>query len=478
MEIGTVLLWTLVIAYVALVIWAVYKTIINYDNCNPIKTIGWILAFIFLPVIGFIAYIIVGRNLNKKRSYFRKLHDAVKKHGKPQFGFLPEQDDDLMKEYHEMKILLMNLSHLPLFSGNKIDLYPTATEKFHSMFKDIENAKDHIHILYYTIAGDKIGTMLKDLIIKKHKDGVEVRVLYDDIGSNETPKEYFKELREAGIKLAVFSPAVFPKMIKSVNYRNHKKIVVIDGKIGYTGGINVKDEYIDGVDWGVWRDFHLRIQGSGAQGLQSVFLRDWFYESNEYIADQRYYPAVERYGDNFLQVITAEPVDEFANIMQGMAAAISRAKESVYIESPYFVPNETILNAINMASLSGVDVRLIMPDKSDNMKVQYASNSYVQQILASNVKVYRYQAGFIHSKLMVIDDELIIAGSSNMDIRSFELNFETNVFIYNRKTARAVKEIILRDMAECVQLNPEDWANRRLRDKFIDAFFRLFSPLL
>lgn len=478
MDYLSVLIWILLIAYIFFVGWAVYKTINSYDNCNPIKTIGWILAFIFLPGIGFLAYIILGRNLNKKRSYFRKLQKAMKKHGKPVFGFQSQEKNDLMKKYDEQRIMLSHLSHLPLFPGNKIDLYPTATEKFHNMFQDMENAKDHIHVLYYTIAGDEIGTRFKDIILRKHREGVKVRILYDDIGCNETPKSYFNEIREAGISVAVFSPAVFPKMMKSVNYRNHKKIVVIDGEIGYTGGINVKDEYIKGVDWGVWKDFHLRIQGPGAQGLQFVMLKDWFYESNEYINEPRYYPEVGNFGNNYLQVVTAEPVDEYANIMQGMSAAILRAKESVYIESPYFVPNETILNAIQMASLSGIDVRMVMPDKSDNMKVQYASNSYVQQILSSNVKVYRYQAGFIHSKLIVIDDELTIAGSSNMDIRSFELNFETNVFIYNKETAKNAKEIILRDMSDSVQINPEDWANRRTRDKFVDAFFRLFSPLL
>lgn len=478
MEWITGLLWTVIVAYIMLVIWAVYRTILNYDNCNPIRTIGWILAFVFLPVIGFLLYVVVGRNLNKKRSYFRKLHEVIKKQGKPNFCFSQEEDSELVKEYKEQKIMLSNLTHLPLFPGNKVDLYPTATDKFRALFMDMENAKHHIHVLYYTIAGDTIGTKFKEIVLRKHKEGVKIRILYDDIGCNETSKSYFKEIQAYGIDVAIFSPAVFPKMMKSVNYRNHKKIVVIDGEIAYTGGINIKDEYIQGVDWGIWKDFHLRVQGPGAQGFQTVFLKDWFYEANEYINDQSYYPPVEHFGDNFLQVVTAEPIDEFAHIMQGMAASILRAKKSVYIESPYFVPNETILNAIQMASMSGVDVRMVMPDKSDNMKVQYASNSYVQQILVSNVKVYRYQAGFIHSKLIVIDDELTIAGSSNMDIRSFELNFETNVFIYNKETARIAKGFILRDMDNSHLVDPQEWKNRKLRDKFIDAFFRLFSPLL
>lgn len=477
MEWSVFLIWIAILAYILLVVWAVYKTILNYDNCNPIKTIGWILAFIFLPVIGFLAYTVVGRNLNKKRSYFRKLHEAIKKYGKPEFKFR-EEDTELIRKHAKTRHLLTELSRLPLFPGNQVDLFPTATEKFHALFRDMENAKDHIHILYYTIAADEIGTYFKDILIRKHREGVKIRVLYDDIGCNKTPGRYFRELKEAGIEVAIFSPAVFPRMMKSVNYRNHKKIVVIDGEIGYTGGVNVKDEYIKGVAWGVWKDFHLRIRGSGAQGLQFVFLKDWFYEANEYIHEPRYYPSLPCFGDTQLQVVTAEPIDEFANIMQGMAAGILRAKESVYIESPYFVPNETILNAINMASLSGVEVHLVMPEKSDNMNVQYASNSYVQQILASKVKVYRYQAGFIHSKLIVIDDELTIAGSSNMDIRSFELNFETNVFIYSKETATQAKNIILRDISDSIQIHPDDWRNRGLWDKFTDAFFRLFSPLL
>lgn len=478
MEWTAILLWTGIFAYVCFVIWAVYRTILNYDNCNPIRTIGWILAFIFLPVIGFIAYTIVGRNLNKKRTYFRKLHEAIKMHGKPMFQCEDAEENEVIKNNEEMRRLVSTLSHQPLFSGNKVDLYPSATKKFKALFADMEKAKDHIHILYYTIAADKIGSQFRDIIMRKHKEGVKIRILYDDIGCNQTPKSYFKEMQDAGVDVAVFSPAVFPKMMKSVNYRNHKKIVVIDGEIAYTGGINVKDEYIKGVEWGIWKDFHLRVEGPGAQGFQSVFLKDWFYEANEYINESRYYPLTKNAGDISLQIITAEPIDEFANIMQGMAAAIMRAKKSVYIESPYFVPNETIMNAIQIASMSGVDVRMVMPEKSDNMKVQYASNSYVQQILISDVKVYRYQAGFIHSKLIVIDDELTIAGSSNMDIRSFELNFETNIFIYSKETAKAAKEIIWRDMNESTLIDPKEWNNRKTKDKFVDAFFRLFSPLL
>ncbi len=468
-----------IIAYVVFILWTVYKIIITYDNNNPIKTTGWILAVIFLPVIGIILYVVVGRNLNRKKTKFRKLHKDVKLREQPGFGFEHNTlNDGSRNEYLDIKTLVSNLSGLPVFPGNQIDIYPNGEEKFKHLFDDMEKATSHIHVLYFTIGDDEIGNKFKKLLILKHKQGIKVRLIYDDMGCNETPKSFFDEMREEGIEVNIFSPVVFPRLLQSVNYRNHKKIVVIDGIIAYTGGINVKDEYVKGVNWGIWKDVQVRIKGPGAQGLQAVFLKDWYYVSGITLTAEKYYPKVKNYGNSNIQVITAEPIDEFANIMQAMAAAILRARKSVYIESPYFVPNETILNAIQIAGNSGIDVRLVMPEKSDNKKVQLASNSYVQQLLSANIKVYRYQIGFIHSKLMLIDDELVIAGSSNMDIRSFELNFETNVFIYDKETGLKAKNIIMNDIKNSTLVDAETWMNRPSQTVLIESFFRLFSPLL
>lgn len=465
--------------YIGFIVKLIFNIIMTYDNCNPIKTVGWIFAVFFFPVIGVIVYIVVGRNLRKKSSLFERLRNDIRqrKH-KPSFGFKIEEQARTAKDHKELKLLLSHLSQLPIFPGNKIDFFTDGQDKFDSLLADIEGARNHIHVLYYTLGAGEIGTRLKDMLIKKHREGVEVRILYDAVGSNETPEKFLKEYKEAGIAIDAFSPISPPRILHRINYRNHKKIVVIDGKIGYTGGMNVKDEYVKGLSWGKWRDVHVRIEGPGAQGLQSVFFTDWYYVYKEYLGCERYFPVVEQYGDNPLQIATSEPLGEHRNIMEGMIQAIMRAKKSIYIVTPYFVPTDSILTAIQATAMSGIEIHFVMPDRSDNPKVGYASNSYVQQLLVSHVKVYRYTDGFIHSKLMVIDDKITIVGSSNMDIRSFDLNFETSLFIYNEETAYKAKQIILEDISNSRPMNLEEWNKRSTFQEFKEAFFRLFSPFL
>lgn len=478
MDTITVIIVLAIIVYIAFIIRLIISIIISYDNNNPVRTIAWILTVILLPLIGVLLYVLFGRNLHKKRSYFRKLNKKVKEKGAPYFNF-EKEESELVEKYERLKNLLSAPLYLPVFPGNKIDLFAHGREKFAALFPDLEAAKHHIHILYYTIGDDVIGNKFKDTLIRKRREGVEVRLMYDEVGCNKVPKKYFKEMKEVGIEVVVFSPVRFRRLLKTINYRNHKKIVVIDGRIGYTGGINVKDEYIKGVDWGIWKDVHLRMEGPGTQGLQTLFFIDWFYESNKYLMDNpEYYPRLEHAGDNFLQTISAEPVGKFDHIMMGMVEAIMQAKKSVYIESPYFVPTDTFLDAVQIVGLSQVEIHLVMPEKSDNPMVQYASNSYVQQILDANVIVHRYEAGFIHSKLIVVDDELVIAGSSNLDIRSFELNFENNVFIYNKETALKAKKIILDDISNSKTVDSVQWMQRPRKAKFKESFYRLLSPLM
>ncbi len=478
MEWEVLIILLCVFIYIVFILRWICNIILSYDNCNPVKTIGWILAVLFVPVLGVLFYIVTGRNLNKKRKYYRKLGEQTRKYGVPPCGFDTTIKKDALNGCTQLVRLLSSLNHLPVFPGSKVDFFTSGKEKFERMFEDIRNARDHIHIFYYTIGDDKIGTAFKDLLIEKSRQGIDVKLMYDDVGCNQTNKEYFGDLKNAGVETGVFFPVRFPRLLKSINYRNHKKVVVIDGKIGYTGGMNVKDEYIEGLEWGPWRDIHLRIEGSGAQGLQTVFIRDWFYIKNEYLNDRRYYPPVEVKENNAMQVMNAEPFSEYDNIMQGMVSAISRAKKSVYIESPYFVPADSLLMAIQCAGLSGLDVHLVIPGQSDSKMVQHASNSYISQLLTSNIKVYRYNAGFLHSKIMVIDEEITIAGSSNLDIRSFELNFEANVFIYSPGIARRALDIIRSDIGNSKLLDIHEWNNRSWKKRFKESFFRLFSPLM
>ncbi|MCD8165231.1 MAG: cardiolipin synthase, partial [Bacteroides sp.] len=464
--------------YIVLAIKLIYNIILKYDNCNPVKTVGWILAIVFLPVLGILIYITAERNLRKKSSQYEQLQKQTDIKSKQKYGFNFDEDCDLTESHSELKCLLTHVGHQPVFPYNDVQLFMWGEQKFESMFKDMEEAKDHIHIVYYTISDDELGTMFKDILLRKAKEGVTVRVIYDDIGSEKTHKRYFKELEEGGVILAPFTPYIFKKILYRINYRNHKKIVVIDGRIAYTGGFNVMNMYVKGVEWGVWRDAHVRIEGSGAQGLQSVFLLDWYFTHQEFVFEDRYFPVIGKCGNSILQVATSEPLGEHRVIMQGMFEAIVRAKKSIYIENPYFVPTDSILTALQVTAMSGVEIHFVMPLRSDNRKVQYASNSYVEQLLCSNIHVYQYGEGFIHSKMMVIDDEIVIVGSSNMDIRSFDLNFECSVFIYDKELAAQVKGAIINDMEDSVKITPEGWNKRNEKWRFRDAFFRLFSPFL
>lgn len=467
--------WILIV-YIAFLLVLIYTIIVDYDDKNPVKTICWILVVIFLPLIGILAYYIVGRNVSKKRSKFRAWREEFNRQRliSSQTG----QTESIHHEhYKELKSLILNLEQSPVFSGNKVSVYPGGKSKFCSLFEDIDCAESHIHIFYYAIGDDHIGNEFKEKIINKVNQGVKVRLLYDGMGCNKTNRKYFKQMLEAGVEVRTFLPLSFPRFLRSVNYRNHKKIVIIDGRIAYTGGINVKDEYINGLPWGIWNDIHFKVEGSGASGLQSVFLADWYYASGEYLSSSEYYPTAEVFGEIPIQIVNAEPLGMHSNIMEAMFTAISRAKRYVYIETPYFIPTEGLLVSIQTVAMSGIDVRLVMPKKSDNAFVQYASNSYVEKLLRNKVRVYQYLKGFTHSKLIVIDDELVVAGSANMDIRSLELLFETNLFIYDKEVSKTVKSIYQTDMDNSEELNLNDWLQRSHTVKFREACFRLFSPV-
>lgn len=467
--------WIL-IAYIAFLLVLVYTIIIDYDDKNPVKTICWILVVIFLPVLGVTAYYMIGRNVSKKRSKFRAWREKFNRHNQtnsPTLKTEPIHPD----HYKELKSLILNLEQSPVFGGNKVSVYPGGKSKFYSLFEDIDYAESHIHIFYYAIGDDHIGNEFKEKIINKVKQGVKVRLLYDGLGCNKTNKKFFKQMIAAGVEVNTFLPLSFPRLLRSVNYRNHKKIVIIDGKIAYTGGINVKDVYIDGLPWGRWNDIHFKVEGSGASGLQSVFLADWYYASGQYLSAPEYYPEVNVFGNVPIQVVNAEPLGMRSNVMEAMFTAISRAKKNVYIETPYFIPTEGLLQAIQTVAMSGIDVRLVMPKRSDNNFVQYASNSYVEKLLRNKVKVYQYLNGFTHSKLILIDDELVIAGSANMDIRSLELQFETNLFIYDKEVSQTVKNIYQDDIKNSEEILLHEWLRRSRSVKFREACFRLFSPV-
>ena len=358
------------------------------------------------------------------------------------------------------------------------------------MIKSIQSAKHHVHIEFYIFEDDSVGRLLRDVLVDKAKEGVKVRVLYDDVGCWKVDKEFYEYMLCEGIEVQSFLKVRFPVFTSKVNYRNHRKIVVIDGKIGYIGGMNIASRYVYGFDWGIWRDTHAKISGKAVYGLQTAFLIDWFAVERSFITSPEYFPKhIETGKSDFIdskiascssitQIVTSDPVGRWRDIMQGYVMAINSAKSYVYIQTPYLLPTESVLTALQTAALAGVDVRIMIPKRGDSWMVHKGTMSYIDEMLEAGVKVYMYKKGFLHSKLMVSDDVISTVGSTNMDFRSFEHNFEANAFFYDKETALAIKEIFLKDIKSCLLLTPRIWNSRSVSSKIAESVIRLFSPLL
>lgn len=446
------------------------------ENRNPIKTVAWIMAVVFLPVIGIIWYATFGQNTTKKHVVSKRMYSKLKRRPLDEMG---TPVDFLFPEEHANVINLMkNLDYTPLLGGNSVKIFTNGKDKFESLFADIENARQHIHVEYYVLCDDHIGMAFQEALIRKAKEGLEVRIIYDSFGSRKISKKYLEDFRKAGIETEPFLKLTVPALTSRINYRNHRKMIIIDGRVGYVGGMNVADRYVQGVKWGCWRDTHARIEGKGVQGLQSVFLIDWFFVTQTLITSRKYFPMLESFGNNLMQIVNSGPLREENEIPHGILQAIYEAKKSIFIQTPYFLPPESMMDALQAAAIRGIDVRLMLSERSDVPFVQSASNSYIQDMLETGVKVYFYQKGFLHSKLMIFDDSLTLLGSANFDSRSFEQNFEVEAFVYDEETGQQAREIFIDDQRFCAQLSLKEWIKRPLLRRFFESLVRLFAPLL
>lgn len=469
--------YTLLIEILLVLIVLQVVFVIVLENRNPYKTVTWVLIFTFLPILGLLFYILFGEDYRKRQSIQKRLYSYLKEDDLLEFSLT--SDEQPPATYRKLTDMLSTINQSALYGDNEIRFFSNGTDKFKQFFEDITNARHHIHILYYKFIDDKIGYALRDLLIRKAKEGLEVRLLYDDVGSLKTKKSFFNEMKKNGVEVEVFLSVRFPQIARSINYRNHKKLAVIDGSIGYVGGMNIEDCYIEGVSWGVWRDMQIRIFGKGAGGLQKLFFEDWYYTHKSLPAfSKAYYPEVETNGDNLLQIVSSGPIDPYSSIERGIFEAITNAKQNIYIQSPYFVPSEAILYALQTAAVAGIDVHVMMPQKSDNLFLDGANHSYVKDLLAYGIHVYLFNAGFIHSKCLVIDEELTIIGSANMDIRSFDLSFEADAFIYNKQSAKKAIEIFYADAADSIIIDNESWEKRSIGKRLFQSILRLFTPVL
>ncbi|MDR0745954.1 MAG: cardiolipin synthase [Mediterranea sp.] len=450
--------------------------IVILDNRNPVKTIAWVLVLMFLPLIGLIFYYFFGRSTRREKLISRKSYNRLLK--KPMAAYHAQKPEETPDTYRPLMQFFRETNQSLPFQATDIDIYTNGYTKIRALLRELRKARHHIHLQYYIFLNDAIGRMIKDTLIEKAKEGVEVRVIYDDVGCWKVPHTFYEDMRDAGIEVRSFLKVRFPLFTSKVNYRNHRKLVIIDGETGFVGGMNLAERYVKGPYWGAWRDTHIRIRGSAVHGLQTAFLLDWYFVDQTLITSSRYFPRMDTSGSIVTQTVTSDPVGLWKEIMQGLTIAITTARKYVYIQTPYFLPSETILAALQSAALAGIDVRLMIPERSDNRVIQWGSRSYLKDILRAGVKVYFYKKGFLHSKIMVSDDMLSTVGSTNIDFRSFEHNFEVNVFIYNMETALNLKEIFLQDQRESVQITLKKWQTRPLYQKAIESVVRLLAPFL
>lgn len=474
------LFWNIVYwVFMALYVYTIIVVLITIliENRNPVKTLAWVTIMVLLPVVGIILYIFFGKNFRRKKIIANKLsYPPISTDYTYDLDKL--ETSGISPRFHKMVRLLSNNSNSLLFPGNKIDVFTTGHDTFEALFSDIENAKEHIHIEFYIIANDEVGNKLHDILVRKAKEGVRVRVVSDYLGSWRLPFLWLKSLRDAG---AYFQPFLTTNNIfgfSLINYRNHRKSVIIDGKIAYTGGVNMAERYRKGNRLGLWRDTFIRLQGPAVQAMQYNFAVDWNFVDGKSIIDRKYYPTPDFFDTNYVQIVTSGPDSDWQNIMQGVLSAISNAQSSIFIHTPYYMPPESVMVALETAALSGIDVRIMIPERNDSVLVAAAGRSYIEQLLCAGIRVYYYQHNFLHSKAIVIDDEISIIGTANMDNRSYEQNFEIAAFVYDKKTAGTLVNNFRKDMMTSRELNLNIWRHRPLYKRYAESLARLLSPLL
>lgn len=464
------------ISYVVLVI--ATMVVVLLENRQPVKTMAWLMVLWFVPFVGIILYFFFGRNTRKERMISdRSLNQLTRR---SMFEYAEQPNLHIPENKLPLVRLLSNRNYEVPFKDNEVEIFTSGYEFFPALLHTIAGAKHHIHLESYIFEDDSLGNLVADALIAKARQGVEVRLIYDDVGCWNVRNSFFERMREAGIEVNAFLPVRFPAFTGKVNYRDHRKVCVVDGKWGFIGGMNIARRYVQGTKQEPWRDTHLRVRGGGVYGLQRTFLVDWYFLDRTLITDRKYYPPLDTPISNncLMQVVTSGPNIPDPDIMQGYVRILLEAKRYVYMESPYFLPTEPVLFAMRAAVLAGVDVRLIIPRHGDAKLVEWASRSYVREVLEGNVTVYLYEGAFNHSKLLVSDDFISTVGSTNVDFRSFENNFEANAFFFDEGMALRIKHVFEEDQKHSVLFTEEKAMQPKFWKRLGESIIRLLSPLL
>ena len=450
-------------------------------NLSPSKTLSYLIVLIVFPFVGVIFYYFFGQEYRKNKLFKRKnvlnqtdikLWETKLNHNKARLEKGPLSD--------KIKLIrLLKRNKLsPLTFKNKVELLINGENKFRRLFEDITNATQTIHLEYYILEDDTIGTELIDLLCRRAEEGVEVRLSYDYVGSSVSVKSR-RKLKKSGVEFHPFMPVYFPKFTSKLNHRNHRKIVVIDGRIGYVGGINISDRYVNNGQDTYWRDTHLRLEGESVSVLQLHFMLHWdFVTPYDIDVKSYFFNSAQVLEKTPVQIAACGPDTDWASIMEATFTAINTAQKYVYICTPYFIPNDEIIMALVAGARSGIEVKLIIPEESDSWGAKYATYAFVKPLLEAGVNVHLYTKGFIHAKVMLVDDVFSTIGTANMDNRSFNINFEINALIYDEAFTAKVLESFNEDLTNSRQVTLEEWNKRGIVQQLKEGFCRLWAPLL
>ncbi|MBD5289558.1 MAG: cardiolipin synthase [Bacteroides sp.] len=469
-----------------LALWVVYYVIaagcivvVLSENRNPIRALSWTIALLSLPGIGLIFYLFFGRSLKgismiSRRNKRRLMHDSRQRTSSEAYSALNPDEQQLARLAH-------NICRAPLTVNNSIRIYTEGDKKFRDLRHDLRAARKSIMVQYYIFSDDALGSEIADILIDKARAGLQVMVIYDHVGSFSASRHFFRRMKEAGVKVHPFFRVTFPQLANRINWRNHRKIVIIDDAIGYIGGMNIADRYVQGLpDGREWRDTHFRVEGGIIRSLFYSFSIDWnFLKPNEAGSTYRFDPpAQEKSGNVGMQLITSGPTDRWESLSLCFMKAISTARKRIYIQTPYFLPTDSLQHALEAAALAKLDVRIMIPRRSDSRLLKLASYSYITQSLRAGIKVYLYEPGMLHAKAMIIDNSFVTAGSTNFDFRSFENNFESNLLIYDEAVNTHMRDIFFRDINDCTKLTLKEWMKRPVLQRFYESLLRLISPIL
>ena len=464
----------LFVVYLATIVSCI--VVVLKENRNPIRSLSWIIALIFLPFVGLVFYIFFGRSLRGQHMISRMNKRKIMTSMAPRHVDLDSQN--LTRSERNLIKLARNISSSFFTVNNKIEIFTTGKEKFEALKHDLINARRSIYLQYYIFLDDTLGQEIADILMQKARAGVTVKVMYDHVGSFSARNKFFKQMNDAGVETHPFFKVTFPQFANRVNWRNHRKIVIIDEETGYIGGMNIADRYLTSGSGAAWRDTHFRVKGDIVESLMFSFVVDWNFRNQLHPMSYPKSREVDFRNNVGMQLVTSGPLSQWDNLALCFLKAISSATRCIYIQTPYFLPTDALRHALEAAALSKIDVRIMIPRRSDSRMLRYASFSYVTQCLKAGIKVYLYNPGMLHAKAMMIDDNFVTAGSTNFDFRSFENNFESNLMIYDKEVNRKMRDIFFRDMGQCTKLTYQSWHRRPMLQRSMESIVRLFSPIL